>query len=84
METNEYVDAYADILASVNDKDVALTIMVEVAKDRRTAEINNSKSAKKATAKQLEYLADLGIKAKSGLSSSEASKLIDEARAKQR
>ena len=84
METEEYVDAYADIMASVSDKDVALTILVEVAKDRRTAEINAGKADKKATAKQLEYLADLGIKVKAGLNSSEASKLIDEAKAKGR
>ncbi len=32
MDTEEYVDAYADILASVSNKEVALAILVEVAK----------------------------------------------------
>ena len=82
MGFENYVDEYADILARVNDKDVALTILVEVGKDRRTAEINEGKAAKKATAKQLEYLADLGIKAKPGVTSSEASRLIDSAKQK--
>ena len=82
MDTEDYVDAYADIMASVADKDVALTILVEVAKDRRTAEINGGKAAKKATPKQLDYLENLGIKVRPGLTSAEASRQIDEAKAR--
>lgn len=82
MNKNEYIDAYADILASVNDKDVALTILVEVAKDRRTAEINEGKASQKATARQLEYLENLGMRVRPGLTSSEASRQIDEAKSR--
>ena len=39
MEFEGYIDQYREILSYVTDKDVALTILVEAAKDRRTAAI---------------------------------------------
>ena len=91
MEFEKYVSHYREILSVVTDKDVALTILVEAAKDRRTAEINrnngnggnsNGNAGEKATQNQLNYLKKLGIEAKLSLSKAEASRLIDEAKAK--
>ena len=80
MEFEKYMDAYSEILARVQDKDVALAILSEVAKDRRTAEINGKNGAEKATQSQLEYLEDLGGEVKSGLTKAEASRLIEKAK----
>jgi len=80
MEFENYVKAYTKIWERVNDKDVALAILAEVAKDRRTAEINGKNGAERATQSQLEYLEDLGGEVKPGLTKAEASKLIEKAK----
>ena len=56
MEFENYVEAYANIWERVNDKDVALAILAEVAKDRRQAKIANWNAKEKATQSQIEYL----------------------------
>lgn len=43
MESEAYVQAYKDLEAKVGDKDIALAILSHVAKDRRTADINDAK-----------------------------------------
>lgn len=90
MEFDGYLKNYNEVFAKVGDKDVALFILSQVAKDRRTAEINktagsgngSSSGVEKATQSQLNYLQKLGIEAKQNLSKVEASKLIDEAKGK--
>ena len=86
MEFEKYVDEYSEILARVQDKDAALVILGNVAKDRRVAAMNgNGKHGyEKASQKQLEFLKDLGVEAKPGLTRAEASKLIDSAVARQK
>ena len=76
MEFENYVEAYTKIWERVNDKDIALAILAEVARDRRQAE--NAKE--KATQSQIEYLKDLGGEVKPGLTKAEASKLIEKAK----
>ncbi|MFC1678740.1 hypothetical protein ACFL2T_00775 [Elusimicrobiota bacterium] len=80
MDWNEYADLYADIRVNVADKEVALAILAETSKDRRQAEISGRKNPDEATESQLDYLKDLGVDVKTGLSKAEASKLIDEAK----
>ena len=80
MEFENYVEAYANIWERVNDKDVALAILAEVAKDRRQAKIANWNAKEKATQSQIEYLKDLGVELTPGLTKAEASELIGKAR----
>ena len=92
MEADGYIQTYNDLMSRVSDKDVAISILTNVAKDRRTVEINknggngnghsNGSAGEKATQGQLNYLKMLGIEAKANLSKAEASRLIDEAKMK--
>lgn len=83
----------------LNDDAVAMAIVQEAAKDQRMEKMRNGKprngtagSARPAgadngrspaTAKQREYLADLGVNARPDLTKQEASALLDELTAKQ-
>jgi len=79
MEFEGYMNAYNDIVSKVGDREIALAILSEVAKDRRTTEINGKNGVEKATQSQIEYLKDLGCEVTPGLTRVEASRLIDKA-----
>jgi len=92
VDIDGYTKAYDEVYAKVNDKDVAIFLLGQVAKDRRTDEINKNGGNNKgngysngnvlATPSQVSYLKRLGIAVKDGMTKAEASKLIDEAKAK--
>lgn len=83
----------------LNDDAVAMAIVQEAAKDRRMETMRNGKPRNRtadsarpagadndrspATAKQREYLTDLGVKVKPDLTKQEASAMLDELEAKQ-
>ena len=81
-----YIKLYEEIKERVQDEQLAATILREVAKDRRMAEIAEAKSNgsgdMSATPKQIGYLKKLGVEIEPGLTKARASELIDEARAK--
>ncbi|MFH1184913.1 MAG: hypothetical protein V1755_07725, partial [Chloroflexota bacterium] len=82
--------AYNELVSKVGDKDVALSILNHVAKDRRTVEINNAKKSQvpgkrmdpygPPTPNQQGLLRRLGIPIPS--TAGEASGLIDKAKGK--
>jgi hypothetical protein len=77
-----YINLYGEIRKKTGDDRVAQAILAEVAKDRRMQEMREEREARNgelATAKQLQYLENLGVKVKPGLTKKEASALIDEA-----
>lgn len=85
MDFENYRKAYEEVFAKVGDKDIALFILGQAAKDRRTEEINNTgrktesqTSDELATSNQISYLKRLGADVRPGLSKAEASKLIDQ------
>lgn len=82
MDYEKYIDVYLEILTRVTHKEVAIAILAEVAKDARMVQIGAQKEqrSRPASAKQIEYLESLGVEVKRGLSSTEASSLIDRAK----
>jgi hypothetical protein len=88
-ETQQRMEDYLALFAAISDKidndPVAIAIMQEVSKDRRSQLMQGERSEKDnrpATAKQKDYLRKLGIKFPENLSKAEASALIDEGLAK--
>lgn len=85
MEAEAYVQNYNELVAKVGDKDVAIAILTQVAKDRRTAEINAKGGGKPRmdlngppTPNQQAYLKSLGLLVPA--TAGQASKLIDDAK----
>lgn len=81
VRLDNYFELFQEINQRVNDEKIALSLLQEAAKDRRTEEIReerDNKNGEQATPKQLQYLKSLGIKAQPGLTKKEASMLIDE------
>ena len=88
-EVDGYLDLYRDLMAKVNDSAVAVCLIEQIGKDRRTQSIMESRpnignasngDDSGASQKQLSYLKRLGITPSPGISKKEASRLIDEAR----
>lgn len=79
----EYVvQLYDGIRELVSSDEVALGVLAEVCKGLRMQAIQAERSGHNgsaATEKQLEFLKDLGVKPKLGLTKEEATRLIDEA-----
>ncbi len=77
----EYLQIYEDLKEKTGDDRAALTLLQEVAKDRRTEEIRGEREAKNnepATAKQIKFMKKLGMGIPEGVTKKEASMLIDE------
>jgi len=78
----KYLELFQEIRNKVGDDVVARTVMQEVAKDRRMEEIREERELRNgepATAKQLQYLKNLGVAITPGLTKKQASLLIDNA-----
>jgi hypothetical protein len=81
-QVEKYLGLFQEIRGRVSDDQVARAILAEVAKDRRMEEIRQEReqhNSDPATAKQLQYLKNLGVETRPGLTKKEASVLIDEA-----
>ena len=85
-ETNakleRYLSTFEQLKKKTGDEHTALSILQEIAKDNRMQQVRAERQAgenEAATKKQLEYLKDLGVNVKPGLTKAEASALIDEA-----
>src|SRR3990170_3917800 len=79
----EYLDLYNQIKSMAADRDVALVILQEIAKDLRTNQIRQEKQQRAqgpATSRQKAYLDRLGVDFDANITSAQASQLIDEAR----
>jgi hypothetical protein len=88
-ETQQRMEDYLALFAAISEKidndPVAIAIMQEVSKDRRSQLMQGERTEKEgrpATAKQKDYLRKLGIKFPENLTKAEASALIDEGLAK--
>jgi hypothetical protein len=96
MQTQEIKNEFEQILDEVmkinglsaeSATQVATVILQESGKFKRTEMISGSNrngNDKPVTQKQIKYLQDLGILVKPGMTSKEASRLIDEARSNDR
>ncbi|MGC9454936.1 MAG: hypothetical protein ACP5HU_08720 [Phycisphaerae bacterium] len=86
-----YLELFEHIKSKgIGDDAVAVAIIQEVAKDRRMEYVRNDRQSaangngsEPATEKQREYLSDLGVKVKPGLTKQEASAMLDKLLAKQ-
>ena len=81
-KVEKYLGLFQEIRGRIEDPAVARTILTEVSKDRRMEEIREEKEMRNgepATTRQLEYLRNLGVQVKPGLTKKQASLLIDEA-----
>ena len=78
-----HVETYQLALARIEDKEAAIAIMQEAAKDRRQTPVNRSAGWKAngggASEKQIAFLKKLGVTPPEGITKQEASKMIDEA-----
>lgn len=91
QQIQHYLELFEHIKSKgIGDDAVAVAVIQEVAKDRRMECVRNDKQAaangngsEPATEKQREYLADLGVKVKPGLTKQEASAMLDKLLAKQ-
>lgn len=88
-ETQQRIGGYLALFGAIAEKidndAVAIAILQEVSKDRRSQQMQGERSEKDnrpATAKQKDYLRKLGIAFPENLSKAEASALIDEGLAK--
>jgi hypothetical protein len=89
----DYNELYDQVLEQVGDKDVALGLIHEAAKDRRMDVIRQIERGKanypastngdEATPKQIGWLKSRGVKIAAGLTKSGASEMIDEIKAKE-
>lgn len=77
---SEYVELFDAIQEKVPGNDVAIAILQEVGKDKRTAEIAEVSSDGLATDKQKKYLKDLGVEFDDSITRKEASGLIEQNR----
>jgi hypothetical protein len=84
-ETQQRVSGYLALFGAIAEKvendAVAIAILQEVSKDRRSLQMQGERSEKDnrpATAKQKDYLRKLGIAFREDISKAEASALIDE------
>ena len=82
----EYLKLLADIKAKTGDERTALSILQEVNKDLRMAQIrvdrengNGNGDDRPATDRQKDYLRKLGVKIPANVTKKQASSLIDEA-----
>ena len=81
-EAEKYIALFDEIKKRVGDERIAQTILSEVNKDRRMSvmkEEREEKNGEPATAKQLQYLKNLGVETTPGLTKKQASILIDNA-----
>ena len=77
---SEYIELFDAIQEKVPGNDVAIAILQEVGKDKRTAEIAEVSSDGLATDKQKKYLKDLGVEFDDSITRKEASDLIEQNR----
>jgi hypothetical protein len=86
----EYLQLLEQIKQKTTDERTAVSLLQEVSKDRRSAEIreeretknNDTKDSQPATEKQKQFMKKLGIKFPATVTKQGASMLIDEERGK--
>ena len=81
QKLNDYVGLFDVISERVENDAVAIAILQEMSKDRRSTEMHSDRepqSDRPATEKQKQYMKKLNIPITANLTRREASKLIDE------
>ena len=77
---NYYVELYDVIQEKSPSEDVAVAILQEIGKDKRTKEIAEISDDGKATEKQKNYLKDLGVEFEDSITKKEASDKIEQSK----
>jgi len=77
---DEYVELYDAIQEKTPGTEVAIAILREVGKDKRTEQINEVSIDSVATEKQKKFLKDLGVEFDDSITRKEASDLIEQNR----
>ena len=76
-----YLELFQEIKSRVGDEILARAILSEVSKDRRMEQIREEREMRNgepATTRQLQFMKELGIKIRAGITKKQASMLIDE------
>ena len=81
-EIQKSIDEYTELYDAIQEKapsdEVAIAILQEIGKDKRTAVIAEVTSDGLATEKQKNYLKDLGVEFNDSITKKEASDLIEQ------
>ncbi len=75
---SQYIELYDAIQESTPSEEVAVAILHEIGKDKRSKILNGSKDDESATEKQKNYLKDLGVEFDDSITRKEASDKIAE------
>lgn len=77
---NYYVELYDVIQEKSPSEEVAIAVLQEIGKDKRTKEISEISDDGMATEKQKNYLKDLGVEFEDSITKKEASDKIEESK----
>lgn len=75
---DEYVELYAAIQEKTGNDEIAVAILQEIGRDKRTTEIASFESGVLATEKQKKCMTDLGLEFQDFITKKEASNMISE------
>ena len=75
---NRYVELYDAIQEKTPSDEVAIAILQEIGKDKRSKVIAGIRGDESATEKQKSYLKDLGIEFKDSITKKDASEMIEQ------
>ncbi|HBG60702.1 MAG: hypothetical protein A2Y10_13120 [Planctomycetes bacterium GWF2_41_51] len=76
----QYVELYEAIQEKTSNDDVAIAILQEIGKDKRSKIIAEAKDDELATEKQKNYLKDLGVEFSDSITKKEASDMIEQSK----
>ena len=77
---NKYVELFDAIQEKTPSNEVAIAILQEIGKDKRSKVFADSRDDEPATEKQKNYLKDLGVEFEDSITKREASDMIEECR----
>ncbi len=88
FDNQTQIEGYLRLLEELKSKTLddatALTLVQQIAQDERIKALSRSSTSQEVTPKQLAFLEKLEVQHEPNISKTEASRLIDEALAKQR
>ena len=77
---NQYVELYDAIQENVPSEEVAIAVLQEIRKDKRSKILSEAKNDELATEKQKNYLKDLGVEFDDSITKKEASDMIEQSK----
>ena len=75
---NQYVELYDAIQEKAPSEEVAIALLQEIGKDRRSLRLAEVSDDSPATEKQKNYLRDLGVEFEDSITKTEASDIIEQ------